>query len=297
MSSGSRLYGFTSLVCLIFCIALTQSVAIDLTSSVVVLPPAHGSEETRLGRWLVKEVNSRLPNPNNNCAFWTIVESKSDSVADCVRSQGHNAQVVLEIAESSHSHRVSATGNSHVVSPPESGSFAIRADDLTQTVRIVAPDTRGLQAGVGRLLREMRMPGRPGTYAGDTASTVSLPSIHIVHDSTTELWKLRGHQIPTTHHPYQFRTLEEFQEFAFDLAAFGTNRLELGHVKIPLNVDELVNFSQACARAGLSVAVWGGGDTWSQNYSTSVEVNALPCTNASDPNRRLLRVCNVMVLV
>lgn len=162
-------------------------------------------------------------------------------------------------------------------SPPASpGSFVIRVNASTNTtVCVGASDSRGLQAATGRLLRELHMPPRPGAPGSLQSSPfVSLPaSLDVHHDAAAaELWAVRGHQIPTSHHPFQFRTLVEFQQFARDLAAFGTNRLELGHVALPLNVSNLVDFADACAAAGISVSVWGGGDTYSRNYSAAVEV-------------------------
>ena len=43
-------------------------------------------------------------------------------------------------------------------------------------------------------------------------------------------WPLRGHQLSAAHHPAMFRTWDELGQFARELAAFGTNQLELAHL-------------------------------------------------------------------
>jgi hypothetical protein len=149
--------------------------------------------------------------------------------------------------------------------PARSGSFVLAVDD--GVVSLTAVDTQGLQAGTGRLLRELRMPAR---WAN--GKSVGIPGdLCVVHDAVHERWAIRGHQIPQAYLKAVVGGQPTFTQFAKDLAVFGTNRLELSHISAPLPIDVLANFSSVARTAGMGVSMWIGVDKLSANHTEMVE--------------------------
>ena len=177
-----------------------------------------------------------------------------------------------------------------------SGSFAIAADSAAETggdrhreadsvgrtVVIAAVDGAGLRAGIGRLLRELRIsPGR-----------VALPrDFRFSEDASRALWQLRGHQYTAAHHGSMFRSWDGFDNYTRDQVVFGTNQIELAHFgarpsnlnnKHPtrqpgLVVSELVEYSARLNAAHVNVSFWWSLDIFQQHRAdTEAAWKAMP---------------------
>ena len=126
------------------------------------------------------------------------------------------------------------------------GSFSLAHSELTLTLTVRRGDVKGLLAGVGRVVRELRV--------NRTRRTAHLPMLHCEHNASAALWPLRGHQVSTAHHSSSFKTWQELRAYIADLAVFGTNQIELAHTDG--SEAALVNFSRAVGEAGLNVSLW-----------------------------------------
>ena len=151
-----------------------------------------------------------------------------------------------------------------------SGSFSIQVDSGANVVVIAGVDDLGLRAGVGRLLRELRIsPGR-----------VALPrTFSYSEDSSKALWQLRGHQYTAAHHGSMFRSWEGFDNYTTDQMVFGTNQIELAHFgarpsnlnnknpnrKPGIVVSELVQYSERLNAAHMNVSFWWSLDIFQQH--------------------------------
>jgi hypothetical protein len=160
--------------------------------------------------------------------------------------------------------------------PPRAGApGAAPVTASTLAVAAAAASLDGADAGAAAAADAAAAAAAAARASGPFALTfgVSVPeSLAVAYDPARDArWAMRGHQIATNSHTFQFRTLPEFQQFARDLVAFGTTLVEMGHVRLPLNVDDLAAFADATADAGLQLSVWGGSDSWSQNYTASAE--------------------------
>jgi hypothetical protein len=139
------------------------------------------------------------------------------------------------------------------------GSFVLAVDD--NIVSLSAGDADGLRAGTGRLLRELRMPAR-----FSNGRSITIPSnLLVVHDAAHERWPIRGHQIPQAYLRAVVGGRAAFEQFAKDLAVFGTTRLELSHISSPLPIDTLSQFSAVAKTAGMGVSLWMGVDKLAAN--------------------------------
>jgi hypothetical protein len=70
----------------------------------------------------------------------------------------------------------------------------------------------------------------------------------------------------------QFRTAAEMEQYAKDLAAFGTNRLEISHVDSSWNASNMGVFSDICAGAGQTASIWVPASDLALNYTVTREV-------------------------
>ena len=147
---------------------------------------------------------------------------------------------------------------------------------------ISAVDGAGLRAGIGRLLRELRIsPGR-----------VALPrDFRFSEDASRSLWQLRGHQYTAAHHGSMFRSWDGFDNYTRDQMVFGTNQIELAHFgarpsnlnnKHPtrqpgLVVSELVEYSSRLNAAHVNVSFWWSLDIFQQHRAdTEAAWKAMP---------------------
>ena len=160
------------------------------------------------------------------------------------------------------------------------GSFSIRAG--SEEVVIAAVDGIGLRAGVGRLLRELRV--RPGH--------VGLPrDFSYSEDASKALWQMRGHQYTAAHHGSMFRSWEGFDNYTKDQIIFGTNQVELAHFgarpsnlnnkhptrKPGIVISELVEYSARLSAANVNVSFWWSLDIFQQHQNdTEAAWKAMP---------------------
>lgn len=243
---------------------------IDL-SSACVLHTNLDRASLHIPDWIVDELNSRTVSPGawqhsgpDGCdsvrvelRIWAQASRRSGSL-----SPSANFPVRPGCCPTAHYNP--APGSFRLAIEPGAGlSNQLQPDRAQVMVSLAAADPAGLQSGAGRLLRELRMParGEGGSTSLEPRSKVQVPgTLCVCHDSARERWHVRGHQIAVDHHPLQFRSRPAFAQFARDLAVFGTNTLEMAHLR-PLGntgtIDGMIDFSEVCAELGLNVSVWG----------------------------------------
>ena len=253
---------------------------VDLSRACVVLADASTPGARRIGAWLADEVGARLRGPG-----WELSGGGGGdgSGASCAPDA-----ITIALLLGGAPPNTSGCAGSRLA--PSSGSFVLAFGNATTAaatnraaaLTLRATDEVGLQAGAGRLLRELHMPAREGGGGGGGGGDggggglrVTAPaSLCVAHDGGAERWKLRGHQIPGDHHDLQFRTGAEFGAYARDLAAFGTNLLELSHVGSAPRPAQMAAFSDACAAAGVDASVWAGASVWAANATATRAVFA-----------------------
>ena len=109
-----------------------------------------------------------------------------------------------------------------------------------------------------RLHRDIRISNRAST---GTLYHMAGPQVKPV-----PRWRVRGHQVASSHHPAMFRSWDQLKTFVADLSVFGTNQIELAHVspepktgKLP--VQDLVGISNLVQQVGgVNFSVWWSTD-------------------------------------
>ena len=218
----------------------------DFTRACIVLGDAPTAVALRISDWVIDEIGSRQLGTMKG---WQRYSSKECPLSTVVAiDQGRETSAVPD----------------HCGDLPLSpGSFLL--SEAHGHLSLLAVDSDGLQAGAGRLLRELHMPAR------GQGGVVSMPSgLCVRHDSAlSERWHVRGHQIYADHHPLQFRTAAEMTQFAKDLAVFGTNTLEVAHIGGKVDPNALGAFSDVCASVGMNASVWAPERMWTINSSAT----------------------------
>ncbi len=143
--------------------------------------------------------------------------------------------------------------------PPGREGYRLRVDRASRrgpTVLVLGADSRGVLFGVGRLLRELRMTRTELKLRADLEIEAA-PKI-----------ALRGHQLgyrPKTN-SYDGWDVPMWEQYIRDLAAFGTNAIELipprsddaddsPHFPLP-KLDMMVEMSRIADEYGLDVWIW-----------------------------------------
>ena len=149
------------------------------------------------------------------------------------------------------------------------GSYELSEVNGTALLTVARSDEPGLYAGVGRLLRELRVEHR--------SSRAYLPqSLRVVYDASTALWPMRGHQLTTAHYDSVFKTWPEFQTYVTELAHFGTTQIELAHINLdcdPANKTDCKLPTQALANFSANLQSLRGVNT---SYWWPINLCALP---------------------
>ena len=212
----------------------------DVTAACIDVAGHWDEPTSTVARWLSSEVGSRLL---QSSISWTHGRcSQAASV------------VMLAIATPFTGPLKETLNASHCGTlPPAPGSFILSVHG-TNKIALTAIDPTGLRSGAGRLLRELRMPGR-GARPTTTSAVVSVPQeLCVRYDGSTALWPIRGHQISVNYHPLQLRTRSEFDEFARDLSSFGTTTLEAAHLRSgPWQKNGVVDFSSKLQSVALKL--------------------------------------------
>jgi len=233
-------YTFWALLSLLL-VSVAGSRLQDVSNLCILQHKSHSNATLAISKWLLKEVTGRQSDnvrwkSSHECSNQPTLQLHLIPASDQgLGRQKYPCGTVLTL-------------NSYVLSIANG------------VVEITANDENGLRQGAGRLLRELSMPGRHGDmYSPVRSSQVHMPASLCVAPKAR--FPVRGHQIPCTHHPVQFRTGPEFLQFAQDLAAFGTTQLELAHIEnLPASQategDALSQFSSLTAEAGLRVSLW-----------------------------------------
>ena len=148
--------------------------------------------------------------------------------------------------------------NSYAINPRVAHGYTIQGGAV-----------EGATKGLWHLVRSLKV------WRGQHSATLPV-NMRVMHSSDAELWPLRGHQI---NFPSLFRTWGELSAYALDLAAFGTNELELSHVSASssLPVRAISNFSRLTTSHGLGTSIW-----W-QAALSSAHADQLPALFASMP--------------
>ncbi len=222
---------------------LARGGMLDVTKSVVVVPDDLTGPEHKAVAMLVEEVETRTG------VRWELRTSWPVEPGAAVIAVGREAGLLAK------SPRI-ATLLSDLPTSKAPEGYRIKVDRASLSVIVVGNDARGVLFGVGRLLREFRMDrGRvliDEKYRIETAPKVSL----------------RGHQLgyrPKTN-SYDGWDLPQWERYIRDLAAFGTNAIEL----IPPRSDDdtdsphfprppaemMVGMSRLAADYGLDVWLW-----------------------------------------
>ena len=270
--------------------------------------PADSVEADRIVAWLVEEVNSRLPSlPRGGQLGWAADCGGGDgsplALAVAVQLEVRAAMPSGSFAFRVHGNSAAAADDDDAVGvqlaaadltglragagrllrelhmPPRAGApgaaAAAATSPISSTTAAAAAAAAAVEDGNDVAARFAAPPAPPAP----SSFGVSVPeSLAVEYDPARDArWAMRGHQIATNSHPFQFRTLPEFAQFARDLVVFGTTLVEMGHVPLPLDVDALAAFADASAAAGMNLSVWGGSDSWSQNYTASAEARWLRC--------------------
>ncbi|HEY2157334.1 MAG TPA: hypothetical protein VGH33_17025, partial [Isosphaeraceae bacterium] len=177
---------------------------LDLSSAVVVAPPAASKVERNALRMLLEAVDRR------SGIRWQIRESwpaSADAVVIAVGRESALKETDLRLGPWL---ARNAGGRG-------SEGYCIGVEAEGRGVLVSGSDARGVLFGVGRLLRELRT-GR---------GRVELPANLRV--ATAPRLPLRGHQLgyrPKTN-SYDGWDLDEWERYMRDLATFGTNAIEL----------------------------------------------------------------------
>jgi hypothetical protein len=102
--------------------------------------------------------------------------------------------------------------------PPHAASVVPRAD--SQRSRDEDISARGAIQDPATLIRASTLsasapppPPPPSHSRGMLHKVLGSTDLCVRHDGSQELWKLRGHQIPCSRHPLQFRTRPQFERF------------------------------------------------------------------------------------
>ena len=244
------------------------------------------SEVERIMHWLIEEVNSRTSNGLEST--WTPHASCDPDVATTDTTTTIvtfllDSNLILE-ASNYTGNCIAAARGSFVVQVQPATTIGTELRNKTRII-LEAATPEGLQSATGRLLRELYLPPRPnanrnrqtlnGLNHNCSDQAVTIPNTFMLqHDAALERWTVRGHQIPVSRHPLEFRTRDKLQQFAKDLATFGTTRLEIAHVNDHVNVSQFSEFSDICAKAGLSASIWADCGSWADNYTATFEVPA-----------------------
>jgi len=243
--------------------------------------------------WLAREVNRRLA-PDLG---WKV----DSDASPCAGDPRFATTVELSISNGAPPCRHCPA------TPPAPGSFQLCAVPGEGRVLLDAPDAGGLRAGAGRLLRELHLPARgaEGRYArvvpnrGGNNGDSSARAFQLTYDADADArWPVRSHQIPAQWHAVQFRTVDEYADFAADLGAFGATQLENAHVEGPVAAgggddgdgdddnsaagpcDNLVTFSGATAGVGLRVSVWVDASVFEDGNATASCFAAMPALDS-----------------
>jgi hypothetical protein len=225
---------------------------VDLSLAIVVIPPALSGPEQQAVRMLVEEVEKRTmihlkvltefpagPTP------LIVVGPASQLPTWCPWCLGggkdsNHADTKTQFAGRAEGYRI----------------WVDKASRAAPTVLIVGNDARGVLFGVGRLLRELQM----------TRGKVVLPGELSI--ATAPKFPLRGHQLgyrPKTN-SYDGWTPALWEQYIRDLAAFGTNAIELipprsddapdsPHFPLP-PMEMMIRMSKLAHDYGLDVWIW-----------------------------------------
>ena len=222
----SRVFQHLALMASLVLYSSGMASALDLRQAQVVAGQGLSAPEQKAVAMLVEETFARTG------LAWPKVDSTAEnSVTDAPR-------IIVRHAKGS--------------GPPEGFHIAVSRNE----VEIQGNDERGTLFGIGRFLRELRWGRGTATIADDLDIT------------TAPKYPLRGHQI--AYRPkvntYDAWTPAVFEQYVRDLAAFGTNAIELvpprsddddqsPHFHMP-KMEMMVEMSRIIASYGLQVWIW-----------------------------------------
>lgn len=215
--------------------------SIDLSTAVVVLPPAASRREQNAARMLVEEIQKRtqmrLP------------------VTSTLPAAGVPFIWLSQVKDLPQTLRPAFTGDKEP-RQPEGYSIQIITSGSAPVVAAAASDERGVLFAAGCLLRNLRMEKRDlALQAGFAINT--WPKI-----------RLRGHQLGYRDktNSYDAWDLRQWDQYVRDMAVFGTNAIELipprsddnmDSVHFPLSpMETMAGMSQIADDYGLDLWIW-----------------------------------------
>lgn len=199
-----RLVTLCVVLVLMWVVQVSHGALMDLAKAVVVVPPNLSKPEQQAARMLVEEVEKRTQ------IRWPQSDVCPAGAAPII-AVGQAA--ALKALMGDHAHTLPPT-------PDGAGADGYRlrvTKDPRPVVWVVGNDARGVLFGVGRLLREMRMPRHRVAVPDD------------LNVATSPKYSLRGHQLgyrPKTN-SYDAWTVPMWEQYVRDLVVFGANAVEL----------------------------------------------------------------------
>jgi hypothetical protein len=187
--------------------------------AVMMMASGHTTVSSTAAHWLCSEVNKRLNTRSmggGDAVGWSMATSSS--------SDDSAPHIVLAVVAADDE---LATTSPCGGLPNTPGSFLLHTTSATEPgspmLRVLATDVAGMRSGSSRLLREAHLPpSQQSEHPTATPGGVTFPDdLCIRYDASTALWHTRGTMV------HQFQTRSQFEQYAQDLAVFGTNQLEM----------------------------------------------------------------------
>ena len=230
--------------CVVSCIWISQSLALDLANAVIVAPEKLSIPEKKAVSMLVEEVQKRTQIRWERASAWP---------------SGPAAVVAIGLASELNSFAgeyAEELSRDQKVEEDEGYRIRVKQGKGAPAVFVIGNDTRGVLFGIGHLLCVLRM----------SSGTVTLPDDFSV--ATAPRYRLRGHQLgyrPKTN-SYDAWDEARWEQYIRDLVVFGCNAIELipprsdddassPHFPLP-QMEMMVVMSRLADEYGLDVWIW-----------------------------------------
>src|SRR5205814_783112 len=230
--------------CVVFCIWISQTLALDLGKAVIVAPEKWSVSEKKAVSMLVEEVEKRTQIRWERSSVWPSGSSAVIAVGLASELNSFAGEYAEELSRD------------RKVEAPEGYRIRVKQGNGAPAVFVIGNDTRGVLFGIGHLLRVLRM----------RSGAVTLPDDFSV--ATAPRYRLRGHQLgyrPKTN-SYDAWDEARWEQYFRDLVVFGCNAIELipprsdddatsPHFPLP-QMEMMIAMSRLADEYGLDVWIW-----------------------------------------